>query len=142
MKRYIYTLCVLGAWLSLLAGGARAADYLIVANPSVSASVVSKGDLKNILLGNKANWDGGGTIKLALLTEGSVHETVIQTVTSRSADQFDKYWKKMVFTGKSVAPDTFKTEAELLAFVAKTPGAVGYATAGADTNGVKVLKVE
>ena len=142
MKRYIHILCVLGASLALLAGGARAADYLIVANPAVPVSAVSKEDLKNILLGNKASWDGGGAIKLALLTEGSVHETVIQAVASRSADQFDKYWKKLVFTGKSVAPDTFKTEAELLAFVAKTPGAVGYAAAGAATDGVKVLKVE
>jgi ABC-type phosphate transport system substrate-binding protein len=142
MKHFTNTLCILGIGLAMLSVSARAAEFLIVANPAISISSVSKDDFKNILLGNKSKTDGGTNIKLALMTEGPVHETVIQTFTARSVDQFDKYWKKLVFTGKNVAPDTFKSESELLAFVAKTPGAIGYVAAGTQATETKILKVE
>ena len=120
---------------------AAAADFSLVTNPSGPDSL-SKDDVKNILLGNKTKWDAGGLIKLAILTEGAVHESVIQEFTARSSDQFEKFWKKQVFTGKGSAPDAFKTDADLIAFVAKTPGAFGYIAAGTTPNGVKLVKVQ
>lgn len=116
-------------------------DAVFVVNPAGPDSL-SADAVKSILLGNKTKWDAGGIIKLAVLATGPAHEAVMQQYASRSADQFEKYWKKQVFTGKGVAPDMFKTDSDLLAFVAKTPGAFGYVSAGAETTGVKVIKIE
>lgn len=66
-----------------------------------------------------------------------MHDAVIQAHTQRSADQFDKYWKKLVFTGKGSAPATAKSDAEVLAYVAAHPGAVGYVTKSAVTDQFK-----
>jgi ABC-type phosphate transport system substrate-binding protein len=112
-----------------------------VTNPSGPDSL-DRNDVKNILLGNKTKWDAGGLIKLAVLTEGATHDAVLQEFTARSADQFDKYWKKQVFTGKGVSPDAFKTDADLVAFVAKTPGAFGYISDGPTPAGVKVVTIK
>jgi ABC-type phosphate transport system substrate-binding protein len=116
------------------------AEFTLIAHPEAAAAV-SKEDVKNILLGVKTKWDNGAAIKLAVLAQGATHDEVVQTFTARTADQFDKYWKKQVFTGKGVAPDQFRTDAEIAAFVAKTPGAFGYVTKAADAAGAKVLTV-
>lgn len=120
---------------------ASAAEYAIIVHPSGPDSL-GKDDVRNILLGNKSKWDAGGVIKLAVLTSGSAHEAVVQEFTARSSDQFDKYWKKQVFTGKGIAPDCFKTDADMIAFVARTPGAFGYVSAGAAPAGVKVITIQ
>ena len=131
-----FLLCLLLAGATL----ASAADAVFVTNPSGPDSL-SKEEIKNILLGNKTRWDAGGLVKLAVLTQGPTHDAVVQEFTARSADQFEKYWKKQVFTGKGSAPDAFKTEADLLAFVAKTPGAFGYVAGGTPPEGVKTVAV-
>ena len=120
---------------------ASAAGGVFITNPTGPDSL-TKADIKNILLGNKTKWDSGGLVKLAVLSQGPVHESIVQEYTARSADQFDKYWKKQVFTGKGSSPDSFKTDAELVAFVAKTPGAFGYIAGDAKRDGVKVISVQ
>jgi ABC-type phosphate transport system substrate-binding protein len=137
-----FTYRFLLTWLAVSAAAAFGADYKLITHPTTSASALSKEDVKNILLGNKTKWDGAGAIKLAVLAEGATHEAVIQEFTARTADQFDKYWKKQVFTGKGTAPDAFKTDAELVAHVAKTPGAFGYVSGSAKIDGVKVLAAQ
>lgn len=127
--------------LGFSAAQISAADAVFVTNPSGPDSISSE-TVRNILLGNKTRWDSGGTIKLAVLSEGTTHESVIQEFTARSADQFNKYWKKQVFTGKGIAPDAFKTDEELIEFVARTPGAFGYVSPNANATGVKIMSVQ
>lgn len=137
MKRFIILLLA-GA---ILAVAARATDYQFIAHPDVGATTLSKEDAKSILLGNKGRWDNGIVIRLAILSGGPTHDTVISDITARTADQFDKYWKKQVFTGKGVMPEALADDAAMVAYVAKTPGAFGYVSGGAKTAGVKVLTV-
>jgi ABC-type phosphate transport system substrate-binding protein len=124
-----------------VAGFLRAQDVAFIAHPSVADSAVSAGDIKNILLGTKSNWSSG-PLRMIIQTEGAVHAKVIQQFTQRSPDQFEKYWKKQVFTGKGAMPATAKTDADVLAFVAATTGAFGYVAPGSVTDKVKVLEVK
>lgn len=121
---------------------ARAADYQVIAHPDTPTTALSREDAKNILLGNKGRWDNGTVIKLAVLAGGPVHDKVISDLTSRTADQFDKYWKKQVFTGKGMMPESMADDAAMVAYVARTPGAFGYISAAAKTDGVKVIAVQ
>lgn len=135
------TITALLAASTLLASSLLAAPA-IVANADVKTAALSKEDAKNVLLGTKGRWDDGTPIRLAVLRGIPGHEAAVQAFTSRTADQFDKYWKKQVFSGKGIAPDAFDTEEELCAFVAKTPGAVGYVgDEAAASKGVKVIAV-
>lgn len=127
--------------LSISAQAVSGADFAVITHHAGPGSL-SRDDMKNILLGNKTKWDDGGNIKLVVLYGGAAHESVIQSFTSRSADQFGKYWKKMVFTGKGTAPEVFKTEDELVAYVAKTPGSIGYVSVGVTMSGVTVIKID
>ena len=74
--------------------------------------------------------------------DGTVHDRFIEDYLDRSVQRFATYWRQMVFTGKGVPPRSFASEADLVSFVASTPGTVGFASASVDTSGVKVLPVE
>jgi ABC-type phosphate transport system substrate-binding protein len=138
MKRLILFFALLAG----LAASAKASDAVFIVNPQGADASLSTDNLKSILLGNKTKWEGGALIKLAVLTSGPVHDKVIQDNTQRSADQFDKYWKKLVFTGKGFMPMQAADEAALIDYVAKTPGALGYVSAAAVTDRVKVIPVK
>jgi len=132
---------LLAALLSF-AGLVRADDAVFIVNPAGADAAISADDAKAVLLGNKTKWDGGGLIKLAVLTQGEAHEKIMHDFAQRSADQFDKYWKKLVFSGKGMMPVQAASDAEIVAYVAKTPGAIGYVSAASVTGAVKVLPVK
>ncbi len=62
-------------------------------------------------------------------------------VHERSVITIEVYWKRMVFSGRTLPPKILASDAEILDFVRDTPGAVGYVAADADTRGVKTLAV-
>lgn len=138
MQRFLFILALaLG-----ICGAARASDVVFIVNPQGADASLSADDLKAVLLGNKTKWDGGGLIKLVVATSGAAHDKVMQDYAQRSADQFEKYWKKLVFTGKGVMPTQAVDDAAIVDYVAKTPGSLGYVSAGAVTGAVKVIPVK
>jgi ABC-type phosphate transport system substrate-binding protein len=138
MKRFFLLATVLFG----LAAASLAQDAVFVTNPATADASLSGDDLKAILLGNKTKWESGGVIKLVVLTEGAVNDKVIRDHTQRSADQFDKYWKKLVFTGKGMPHATAKTDAEVIDYVSKTPGSFGYVAKESATDKVKVIAIK
>lgn len=118
---------------------ARAQDAVFIAHSSTADVTLNADDLKSSLLGTKTKWDGGAPIKLGVLQSGPVHEKAIREFTQRSPDQFDKFWKKLVFTGKGMAPSSFASDEEAVAWVAKTPGALAYVAADKATDQVKIV---
>lgn len=138
MKR----LLLLAAALLGFALTARAQDAVFVTNTASADASLSADDVKAILLGNKTKWDGGGVIKLVVLTEGALNEKVIRDHTQRSADQFDKYWKKLVFTGKGMPPASAKTDADVIDYVSKNPGSFGYVAKESASDKVKVIAIK
>lgn len=138
MKR-IFILLALSLGLAVFA---RAENAVFIVNPDGADASASVESIKAILLGTKIRWDGGGVIKLAVLTQGETNDQVMRDYAQRSADQFDKYWKKLVFSGKGIMPVQFADEASMVAYVAKTPGALGYVSPSAATDAVKVLPIQ
>lgn len=138
MKR----LLLLAAALVGFALAAHAQDAVFVTNTASADVSLSADDVKSILLGNKTKWESGGVIKLVVLTEGALNEKVIRDHTQRSADQFDKYWKKLVFTGKGMPPATAKTDADVIDYVSKNPGSFGYVAKESASDKVKVIAIK
>lgn len=121
---------------------ARAQDASFVVNKDTKVASLTADDAKNILLGNKLKFDDGTNIKLVVLTDGPVHEKVVRDYTQRSTDQFDKFWKRLVFTGKGTMPTQCKSDADVIEFVAKTPGAIGYVAKSSVTAAVAAVDVK
>ena len=103
-----------------------AGDEVVVANASIPGGQLSKDEVKDVFLGIKSTI-GGEVVVLATLKQGDAHEGFLKDVVGKTPSQYLNYWKRQVFTGKGKMPQAFDSEKELLAFVAATKGAVGYA---------------
>ena len=51
------------------------------------------------------------------------------------------YWQQMIFAGKGIPPPEKSNDADIVAYVRDTPGAIGYVWTGTDTSTVRVVAV-
>ena len=121
---------------------AQAADLKVVANPSVGASSVSADELKGIFLATKTSLSDGSHVEPVLEKGGAAHESFVKEYLGKTEAALETYYRSLVFTGKGSMPKALAGDAEVVAYVAKTKGAVGYVGSGTDTAGVKVLQVK
>jgi ABC-type phosphate transport system substrate-binding protein len=121
---------------------APAADVKVIANPSVGVSSVSADELKGVFLATKTSLSDGSHVEPVLEKGGATHEAFVKEYLGKTDAALQTYYRSLVFTGKASMPKTLGADAEVVAYVAKTKGAIGYVGAGASTAGVKTLVVK
>jgi hypothetical protein len=122
--------------------GASATDIKVIANPSVGASSVSADELKGVFLATKTSLNDGSHVEPALQKGGATHEAFVKEYLGKTDTALQTYYRSLVFTGKASMPKALGADAEVVAYVAKTKGAIGYVGAGASTAGVKTLEIK
>jgi hypothetical protein len=138
----LYAIAFVAASLILAATGARAAEFIVIANTSVGASSVSADELKGVFLSTKTSLSDGSHVEPVLEKGGAVHEAFVKDYIGKTDAALQTYYRSLVFTGKGSMPKELGSDAEVVAYVAKTKGAIGYVAAGASTPGVKTLEVK
>ena len=73
---------------------------------------------------------------------GPVHETFLKEYLGKTDSALQTYYRSLVFTGKGSMPKELSGDVEVLAYIAKTKGAIGYVSAEANTSSVKTLQVK
>jgi ABC-type phosphate transport system substrate-binding protein len=81
-------------------------------------------------------------VEPVLEKDGAAHEAFLKEYIGKTDMALETYYRSLVFTGKASMPKTLAADAEVVAYVAKTKGAIGYVSAGAATAGVKTLEVK
>jgi ABC-type phosphate transport system substrate-binding protein len=122
-----------------LASSAVAAT-VVIANEDVSADAIAKRELQKIFLGRSTRF-GGQKLVVVRLGNGACHEAFTEDYLQMTPQQFTNHWRKIVFSGTGKEPHAFDSEGELVAFVARTPGAIGYVSSDTSLSGVKTLDV-
>lgn len=135
--RSILIICIIDSFLAV----SSLADVVFIVNSSVTVETVSKTEIKEIFLGDKIVWPDGEEIVLVTLNSSVTHEMFTRKYARKSKDQFLRYWRKLVFTGKAYSPKSFATEKQVIEFVKRTKGAIGYISDKMAAPGVKVLKI-
>jgi ABC-type phosphate transport system substrate-binding protein len=118
------------------------AEVIVIVNKEVPSSSLDKASLSDMYLGKKTLWDKNTKVTLSVLKGGAVHDQFMQNFVGKTAAQFQSYWNKLLFTGAGTPPTAFKTEKEIVDFVSKTRGAVGYIDSATPHDAVKVLSVK
>ena len=126
----------------VISGNALAAELKVIANSSVSASSVSAEELKNVFLETSNSLSDGSHVQPVLAKGGAAHEAFLKRYLDKSDPALQAYYRSLVFTGKAPMPKELASDAEIVAYVAKTKGAIGYISADASTAGVKTLTVK
>jgi hypothetical protein len=136
------TQLLLTALLPICVGtSAYAADIKVIANSSVGASSVSADDLKGVFLVTKTSLSDGSHVEPVLEKGGPVHEAFLKEIVGKTDAALQTYYRSLMFTGKASMPKVLPGDADVVAYVAKTKGAIGYVSGGASTAGVKTLEV-
>lgn len=115
-----------------------AADFKIIANVSVSSTTVTTEDLKAVFLGSKSSL-GESHVSPVLEKSGTVHEAFLRDCVGKTDAALNNYYRTLVFTGKGTMPKTLASDSDVVDYVAKTKGAIGYVAASATVTGVKTL---
>ena len=103
-----------------------AGETKVIANSSVKADTVSEGELRKVFLEEDNSLKDGTHVEPVLEKDGAVHEAFLREYMGRSNDDLQTYYRTLVFTGKGSMPKKLGSDAEVVAYVAKTRGAIGY----------------
>jgi ABC-type phosphate transport system substrate-binding protein len=114
----------------------------IVVNKENKIASLSIDDLQRIFLGKKTLWESGTRIVPAMPEEESAAGSAFLSGTmQRSVSQFRTYWKRLLFSGGGTVPKVFRTNGQILDFVARQPGGIGVVEASAVDDRVRVLEI-
>lgn len=141
MEHLQHSLTAAVLWLAVTSF-ALAADVKVIANPSVKASAISSEEIKGVFLETKTSLSDGSRVQPALLKSGAAHEAFVRQYVGKTEVALETYYRSLVFTGRGLIPTALASDAEMVSYVAKTKGAVGYVSVGATVAGVKTLEVK
>jgi ABC-type phosphate transport system substrate-binding protein len=138
-------------WLTVAAHPAQAAGdpIVIIVNATNPVDNLAVGELKKLFMSDRSKWDTGKSVAPVMVTAGAPERTAfLKVVCGMSDGDFSKYFLQAAFTGKSATPPKeVGGAASVKAFVASSPGAIGFVKAGdfhgdGSDGGIKSVKVD
>lgn len=122
---------------------ALATDVKVIANANVKADIIFAPELRRVFLQESGSLGDGTRVQPVIEKDGPVHKAFLQQYLGRTQEDFQTYYRALVFTGRGSMPEVLGSDADVVAYVARTRGAIGYVSRDADTSvdGVKTLLV-
>jgi ABC-type phosphate transport system substrate-binding protein len=103
---------------------------------------MSKRDLARIFLKRKTSWPSGqAAVPVDQARNHALRESFGESVLDKSLERVESYWQAQVFSGKGTPPKGLSSDAEVIEYVRRWPGAVGYVSSNASTDGVNVIRI-
>jgi len=119
--------------LALAASGAALADGAVICN---SGLTIASGDVKDVYTGEKQM---AGSTRIVPVDNSAAQADFLSKVLKMEAGKYQTAWTKKSFRDGLSAPAVKSSDAEVIEFVKKTPGAVGYVSSGTPA-GVTVVE--
>lgn len=125
--------------LSTSRGAAAEGGILVIANPRVPVASVSIQELAAIYLLRFTIWPDGQPIVPVNRRAGStLRKRFSRIVLKQPPLALANYWTQMYYEGKN-PPLILGSDRDVVLFVRKVPGAIGYVHTGVATEGTKIL---
>ncbi len=143
MRRYRSALVCAVVSACVLAEGAVAADFKVVANPSVPVTSLTRATLSSAFLKKTDKWpDGTPVVPVDQSHDSTVRQSFCREVHDKSLAMVDAFWQKQVFSGRATPPLAKANDTDVIAYVRSVPGAIGYVSTSAEAAGLKQIRVE
>jgi hypothetical protein len=105
--------------------GQRLTGIVVIGNDIGSKSLSEQQVIEAFKAKNNF-WSNGKTLSVCLPeTQSKDAATVCKGVYGKSVSEVQKFWLSQVFQGRSRAPHFFDSDADMIDYVSKTPGAIG-----------------
>jgi ABC-type phosphate transport system substrate-binding protein len=129
---------LLGAAALSLSAFAQA-ELVLIANPGIGVSSLTQSQVSRLFFGQTEQLPNGSRA-VPVDVAGAAKDQFSQQVLKKSPEQVEKYWARMIFTGKAKPPREVKP-GDVKAVVASTPGALSYVDKSQVDGSVKVISV-
>lgn len=118
------------------------ASYRIVCNPANPITTIDRRLLQDAFLKRITVWPTGELIRpVDQVATASARRSFSQEVLKRPVEAVRSYWQQRIFAGRELPPPEVRSDEEVVRFVLREPGAVGYVSGDAAVNGAKILTV-
>jgi len=118
-----------------------AADVKVIANGSVKADMISANEVKSVFLEESNSLRDGTHVEPVLEKDGPVHQAFLHEYLGGTDFDLESYYRALVFSGRGSMPKQLSSDAEVVAYVARTKGAIGYVSAETMAEDVKTLTI-
>lgn len=132
MKTIIFRFVSAATLTLLVSHSAYAGDLVVIANSGVS---LSASDVRDVFLGEK---QFAGSTKLTPVDNAAQQENFLSKLMQMTSAKYSGIWTKKAFRDGLTAPAMKSGDAEVIEYVKRTPGAVGYV--GSSPGGVNIVK--
>ena len=108
----------------------------IAGNDSITAA-----ELRSVFLQDGRSLSDGSLVEPVLSKGDAAHEAFLRQYVGKSDEGLRIYYRTLVFTGTGTMPKVLDSDPEIVRYVARTKGAIGYVSNDSPTPGVKVLAI-
>lgn len=116
--------------------------FRVIINPANPTTTIDRKALAELFLKRSTRWSNGEVVRpVDLDAESALRKKFSTEVLSRSVPAVKSYWQQVIFSGRDVPPPELDSDEEVVKFVLKNVGAVGYVSGTTPLNGAKVLTV-
>jgi len=144
----LVSLFLSGALLLLPQGGAtQDAGFKVVVSPDRSVTSLARRDVARMFLKRTTSWPDGSAIAPVDQSSRSpvrlsFTDEILKVEGLAKMSAVENYWQQQIFSGRGSPPPIKGSDDEVVAFVATTPGAIGYVSASADVKTLKTVELE
>ena len=147
-KRCIWRLLALAAALLAFAAapaGLRAEEPLpfqVIVHASNPVTELSRSEVSRLFLRQVTRWEHGHRVlPVNLVDDSPLRQSFAKRINNKSLSAEKAYWQRRIFTGRGVPPVEVTGEDEVLAYVERNSGAIGYVSTSADVSGVRTVAI-
>jgi ABC-type phosphate transport system substrate-binding protein len=126
-----------------LARAAEEPELRVIVHPSNPLRAAERELVADAFLKRVTRWQHGEVIRAVdLRPDNPVRQRFSASVLKRSIGAVRSYWQQRIFSGRDVPPPELESDASVVAFVAKFPGAIGYVSGSTKLSGVAELGIK
>jgi ABC-type phosphate transport system substrate-binding protein len=119
-----------------------APPFRVIVHPGNPVSSVERKFLEDAFLKKVTVWPSGEVIKpVDLPPDSPVRRRFSHDILNRSVEAVKGYWQQRIFSGRDVPPPELDGDDEVVKYVLKHEGGVGYVSGTAETGDCKTLIV-
>jgi ABC-type phosphate transport system substrate-binding protein len=117
--------------------------FRVIVNETNPITSVDRKTLADVFLKKVTRWAGGEVIRpVDLRPESAARAAFTEEILRRTVFAVKSYWQQLVFSGREVPPPEVDSDEQVIKFVLRSPGAVGYVSGDAHLEHVKPISVK
>lgn len=138
----VAVLAVLTCLATAFPASAEETSIRIIVHPSNGAQAFTRRELSDLFLKKTTRWPDGAAVHPVEPPERSMTRLhFLSGVMGKTAFALKVFWKRRVAEGHDAPPEELPSDADVVAYVRGTPGAIGYVSPETDVTGVKPLPI-